>query len=73
MFQCPGPLGGRGYILQHRDVVTLEQYPPDSFPCPLFLLDLVCVIHDNVHVLIKPDNVALDAGVNVLVQPHLHT
>jgi len=56
----------------HCDVVSLQQNTTDGLGGPLLEVDFLGVIKDQVHVLVEPDNHALDPEVGVLVQPDLH-
>ena len=55
--------------LDERDVVALEHDPADLLPRPLLEVHLGRVVHHQVHELVEADDVALDARVDVLVEP----
>lgn len=55
------------------DVVALEKDPPDPLPGPLLDVDLLCVVEDDVHVLVEPDDFPLQSEVNILVEPYLNS
>ena len=55
--------------MDERDVVAFEHDPTDLLPRPLLEVHLGRVVHDQVHELVEADDVALDARVDILVEP----
>ena len=60
------------FALDQCDVVSLQHDPPQPLLCQSLLVTLRRVIQDQVHVLVKPDNLSLNPGVDVLIQPDHH-
>ena len=60
------------FALDQCDVVSLQHDPPQSLLCQSLLVTLGRVIQDQVHVLVKPNNLSLNPGVDVLIQPDHH-
>ena len=54
--------------LDEGDVVSLRHDPPELLACVPLQVDLRGVVQHQVHVLVEPDNVTLNPGVNVLVE-----
>ena len=63
----------RRYVADECYIVALDDNPTDLAPGALFAVNLGALVQHNVHELVEADDLALDAQVGVLVQPHFHT
>merc|ERR1719384_234231 len=71
MPQVPLPLlVGPVLALDQGDVVSLEHDPAQLLARVPLGVDLCGLIQDEVHVLIKTDNLSLDPCIDILVEPY---
>ena len=63
---------GSIFGLDEGDVVPLQHDPLQGLACLPLQVDLYSFVQDEVHVLVEPGDNALDASVNIFVQPDLH-
>lgn len=56
---------------QKRDIVALEQDPPEGLARHLLDAQLLRIIEHQVHVLVKANDPPLDAEIGVLIEPNL--
>lgn len=57
---------------EQRDVVAFEQDPSERLACLLFDAQLLRVIKDKIHVLVKANDAPLNPEVGVLIEPDLN-
>jgi len=57
-------------LLKQSDVVSLQHDAPNGFASSFLHVNLLCSVHDEIHVLIEADDVAFDARVDVFIQPN---
>mmetsp|Transcript_17548 Transcript_17548/g.28406 ORF Transcript_17548/g.28406 Transcript_17548/m.28406 type:complete len:307 (-) Transcript_17548:252-1172(-) len=60
-----------GHTHDQRDVVPFEHNPSNTFPSLTFQIQLLGIVQDEVHELIKPNNLTFDAQIGFIIQPHL--
>jgi len=58
-------------LLNQRYVVSFQQDTTKLFPVLGLHVSLLCIIQDQVHVLIKANNAAFNAQIDLLIQPDL--
>lgn len=66
-------IGGIRYILYQCNVVAFKHYSTQLSSILRFHVILLCVVQNQIHVLIESDNVTLDSEIHVLIKPHLHS
>mmetsp|Transcript_74175 Transcript_74175/g.141259 ORF Transcript_74175/g.141259 Transcript_74175/m.141259 type:complete len:134 (+) Transcript_74175:102-503(+) len=64
-------LGSDSRVHHEADVVTFQKDAANGTACPLLHLDLLSIVHNEIHVLVETQDPALDPQICLFMEPNL--